>query len=239
MSFDSLVDPGKLIQEYRCIAVFGKNDNVARSMFDEFSGVRVEFKELERINLLQQSLIPERDIKVTATVKEFEKFMKENAENSSKWGRCVIFLLDSNVTSKYKNVAFIGCNFVNMSKFINFHKERLGYDLCNDDLIWVEDLYDLHFANKVSKIDQNAVKLMGSVSVDQMDLLKKGDKASAYALWKILDNPWPFMKQAKYVYKYKHKDISASLMDHLDMWARRYTPNDEVLIWLIGSILMR
>ncbi|QEK38401.1 hypothetical protein [Candidatus Cytomitobacter primus] len=272
-----MIDPIELINNHNCIIIYGKNEELTYSFFDEFSGSIIDVKELESINLLQTSLLPESNLKIKIAPKDLKKIF---VQNINRWNRKCIFLLDKipgpndiknamihadklNHANKLNNIdkldnthgkannsangiskmekltAEINCDFIDLPKFIEFHSKRLSYNFRNmNDLFWVKNLQDLHFAYKIHQIDQDAVSNMSEHMLDQTSLFRKGDEESLNKFWSIMDNPWSWSRYMQYFYQYKGENILVAMCKHLDLWAHKYTPNDEVFIWLLRSIFI-
>ncbi len=235
MKFNTLVDISELLNKYNCIVIYGKDASLAYSFFCEFAGTVVEYNELDLMRFLQTSLIPEPNIKVKVTTNGMKTIVKQDIKN---WQRACIILTDKPTGDD--RIAEIECDSINIKKFLEFHTKRLGYSFENmDDLFWVQNLQDLHFAHKVTQIDPASVKNLFQKDKDQMSLLKKGDKDSLQELWKVMDNPWSWVRYMQLFYSYRNESILGASYKHLELWAHKYVPNDEVFIWLCHSIMIR
>lgn len=239
--FGILVDPVHIINQHNCVIIYGKNEEVAYSLFAEFSGSVVDLKDMKQINLLQNALVPESDLKIKATAKDIKELKEIFKQDIAAWQRKCIILLDKYVDIfTHHLVAEINCDSVNMNKFIEFHAKRLGYVFENiNDLFWVRDLCDLHFAHKVAQIDPKAVSNMSAHEINQMNLVRDGSDESLCQFWSMMDNPWSWIRYLQYFYNYRNDSARFAMCKHLELWCYKYVPNDEVFIWLIRSILLR
>ncbi len=234
MKFDTLVDPIDLINNYNCIFIYGLEE-LAYSFFNEFDGVIVESNDLSNINFLQTSLIPEPNIKVKIDAKNIKNILKQDIQ---RWNRKCIILTSKEVNDN--KVAEINCDIFNVKNFLMFHTKRLGYSFDNmEDLLWVKDLSDLHFAYKISQIDKSCMKNLSSQEINQTNLLKKNNKESLEKLWQLMENPWSWIRYMQFFYKYRNNNVLVAMYKHLELWAHKHAPNDEVLIWLCRSIMLR
>ncbi|QEK37888.1 hypothetical protein FZC35_00615 [Candidatus Cytomitobacter indipagum] len=237
--FNVLIDPFHIINKYNCIVIYGKHEEIAYSLFDEFSGAVVDCKEFKNFNLLQNSLIPEPDLKIKMSPKDFKEVFKQDI---TQWQRKCIILLDKKPVDipNHDLIAEINCDLVNVNKFLEFHIKRLDYKFNSiDDLFWVKNLHDLHFANKINLIDPNAVSNMSTHETNQMSLIKKNDDKSLNEFWSIMENPWSWIRYLQHFYNYRNDDAKSAMCKHLELWSHKYVPNDEIFIWLLRSILMR
>ncbi len=198
------------------------------SLFQEVKANIVEFSEQNIQSIYSASLFENDSIKLFVSLQELQQI---------DLSRCCrpkyVFITDSLPTKKSQNTTYISCkNLKGQDKraFIQTQSQRLMYKFAKiSDLYWVENLFDLHFANKLNQLIQNANLFTQYFS-------KWDVPYSNTAYLKLLNtvDSWMWLK-----YYQKRNENTKHWIQYLELWARDYVPNDEVLRWMIQNTMDR
>ncbi|QEK39100.1 hypothetical protein [Candidatus Nesciobacter abundans] len=242
MIYDIYSDIFGLINKNKLIFIYSEEDSLSASFFDEFIGQNVEFDQFSENIMLSLGLIQNPPVKIKTTLANAKKILKLNVGN---WKRECIVCVDKKIEIKkseknYSDIAVVDCKIMNKTKFINFYSSLFGYKFDDvKDVLWVENLYDLHYANKINLIDKSLLKTLNTEEKKTFSSLNSKDLESRMRLWQNVDSPWSWIRFLQYHYRMRGKSALYADALHLETWARETTPNDEVFIWMCRQLMER